>query len=140
MDNLRKNIILSVLCLIFGIYIISFFVYLIIEMDKPFWEDLPNSLIVFIPKISGILLIYSTYYIIKKKAITKNYSILYWIFSIPLFFYIFLLIWIISQSSPYIFNLIGIISIGLILFSFGFAGILFVYLGYRIFKEENIFF
>ena len=140
MNNLRKNIILSILCLIFGIFIIIFFSYMLTEMDKPFWEDLPNSLIVFIPIISGFLQIYSTYCIIMKKPIKNNISYLYWIFSLSPLFYIFIVLWIISQSSPHIFNLISKFSISLILFSFGFLGALLVYFGYKIFKEKNIFF
>ena len=141
MNDLRKNIILSVLCLIFGIFIISFFSYMITEMDKPFWEDIPTSLIVFIPIISGFLLLYSTYCIIKKKQVKKNFSYIYWILSIPLFFFLFLLIWIFSQSSAlHLYDLITILSIGSFFFIFGFSGILLLYLGYRLFKEKKIFF
>jgi len=141
MNNLRKNIILSSLSLFFGIFIISFFSYLVTDMDAPLWEDLSNSLMVFIPIISGFLLLYSTYSIIKKKPVKKNFSYIYWILSIPSFFYFFLLFWIFYQSSYFhLYDLMKILSIGSFFFIFSFSGSLILYLGIRIYKEKKLFF
>ena len=141
MNNLRKNIIISSLCLLFGIFIISLFIYLLIEMDAPFWELLPISLLFFILVISGFLLLYSTYGIIRKKQMKKNFSYVYWILSIPLFIFQILMWWIFFQSLKlHIYEPITLLSIVFLWFAFALSGFLLLYLGFRIYKEKTLFF
>lgn len=141
MNNLRKNIIISSLCLLFGIFIISLFIYMLIEMDAPFWERLPISLLVFILVISGFLLLYSTYGIIRKKQMKKNFSYIYWILSIPLFIFQILIWWIFFQSLKlHIYEPTTLLSIVFIWFAFALSGFLLLYLGFRIYKEKKLFY
>ncbi|MHA2431544.1 MAG: hypothetical protein ACXACC_11025 [Promethearchaeota archaeon] len=56
-------------------------------MDKPFWEQLPFSIVVFIPVLSGVLLIISGYIFYFEKELHRNFVLLFWIFSLPLFLY-----------------------------------------------------
>ena len=142
MKNLRKNIIISSLCLIFGIYIISIFSSMIIKMDIPFWMDLPRSLTSFLSIISGIFLIYSVYVIIRKKILNKYLSIVFLVFSIPLF-YVQVMYWKLfiehfPRGATTIFDYFIVLFI--FFFSFGFSGLLLLYAGYRIFREKKIFF
>ena len=142
MKDLRKNIILSVLCLIFGIYIIILFSAIIIDPIKPFWMDLPYYLPSFLSIISGVVLIYTFYVIIRKKILNKYLSIPFWIFSIPLFYvqvsYWNLFIEQFPSIIPTIFDYFMVIFI--FFFSFGFSGLLLLYSGYRVFKEKKIFY
>ena len=142
MDNLRKNIILYVLCLIFGIYIIILFSAIIINPIKPFWMDLLYYLPSILSIISGVVLIYTFYVIIRKKILNKYLSIPFWIFSIPLFYvqvsYWDLFIENFPRGATTIFDYFIVIFI--FFFSFGFSGLLLLCSGYRVFKEKKIFF
>ena len=132
------NKILGFLFVLFGIYIVYFFSNMILHMDSPFWKSLPFSLIAFIPLISGFTLIISGYIIFNKRTVNRNFAFLFWIFSIPLFLYQFLIWKMTIDFIPGNYEKIienSIYSISLLSFFF-ISGIFLLYVGFFIFKQK----
>ena len=138
---IRKNIIFSILFVLFGIYIIYFFgIFMLMNMDKPFWEQLPFSLVVFIPVFSGVLLIISGYIFFFEKNVHRNFVFLFWVFSLPLFLYQ-VMIWQLLTTFSSIESLIDKFASNLFVFIstftfFFISGFFLIYIGFVVYNQK----